>query len=142
MSRVINPEGVGKERTQLSRSVVIAIQELMRQSAVDEKTHDLAAFIVLALAEISKTIDVSVAAWEKRGYWLKADRFRMEWAWSESMGLRMKEAILKDDWEIAAATAAQVAEKLKNVQLLKRPPKDEFWKGAWKRLLALNSPKR
>jgi len=34
---VINPEGVGKERTQLMRSVVLALRELMQQNAIDQK---------------------------------------------------------------------------------------------------------
>jgi len=75
---VINTENAGKERTQLTRAVVLALRELMRQTETNRETQDLAAFIVLALENIAATIDSSVEAWEKRGYWLKADRFRMD----------------------------------------------------------------
>lgn len=136
MGRVINPEGAGKERTMLTRSVVLAIRELMRQTDADTRTRDLAAFIALALGTIAGTIDTSVEAWEKRGYWLKADRFRMEWAWTEKLGRAMREAVLAGDWPVVAVTAAQVAEKLKNVDVPQRHRLGEPWDGAWTRLQA------
>ena len=134
MGRVINPESVGKERTQLTRGIVLALRELMRQTETDGRTRDLAAFIALALESVSNTIDVSVTAWEKRGYWIKADRFRMEWAWSEKLGELMRQAILKNDWPAVAAAAAQVAEKLRNVTVPQRHRLGTPWEGAWKRL--------
>jgi hypothetical protein len=50
----------------------------MKQTQSNTVTKDLVAFIVLSLQEINNTIDSSVEAWEKRGYWIKADRFRMD----------------------------------------------------------------
>lgn len=134
MGRVINPDGVGKERTRLTRAVVLALRELMRQKDTDAQTRDLAAFIALALEEISATIDVSVAAWEKRDYWVKADRYRMEWAWAERLSQRMRLALLADDWQAVALAAAQVAEKLKDVDVPQRHKLGTPWTGAWQRL--------
>ena len=134
MGRVINIDGVGKERKRLTRAVVLALRELMRQSSPDEKTKDLAAFISLALQAIHDTIDTSVGPWEKRGYWLKADRFRLEWAWSERLGREMKKAILADDWASVAGIAAQVAEKLDDVKVPKRHGLGTPWEGAWEQL--------
>ena len=42
------------------------------------------------LEAIDESIEQSVAAWEKRGYWLKADRFRQEWRWAGDLGRRMR----------------------------------------------------
>lgn len=134
VSRVINPESAGKERTQLSRAVVLALRELMRKSEVDEQTRDLAAFIYLALRSIYATIDSSVTAWEKRGYWLKADRFRMEWSWSESLSQALLKALQAEDWGGVALTAAQVFQKLKDVEVPQRHRLGEPWVGAWKQL--------
>ncbi len=138
LSRVINTQSVGKERTQLTRSIVLALRELMRQAEADEHTRDLAAYIALALEEIYKTIDVSVSAWEKRGYWVKADRFRMDWIWSESLGRNMHQAVLAEDWPAVAATSAQVAEKLRDVDVPKRHQLGTPWVGAWKKMQALD----
>lgn len=134
MSRVINPEGAGKERNQLCRAVVLAIRELMKQGAVDDTSRDLAAFIGMALLRISDTIEASVAAWEKRDYWVKADRFRMEWAWSGKLGIDMTSAVLADDWPKVAMTAAQAAQKLMSVKVPVRHRLGSPWQGAWKEL--------
>ncbi len=133
MSRIINSDSAGKERTRLSKAVVLAIRELARQSEPGPEARDLAAFIALALGVIAETIDVSVAAWEKRGYWVKADRFRMEWAWSGVQAEKMSPALLTEDWAGVAQSAAAIAQKLNKVT----PAGSRVgtpWVGAWKEL--------
>ena len=108
MSRIINPDGVGKQRKMLTRAVVLSLRELLNQSEPNEKTHDIAAFIVLTLAEISANIDRTVTPWEKRNYWVKADRFRMDWDWTDTIADKMQKAILDEDWPIIAVCAAKM----------------------------------
>ena len=134
MSRVINPDSAGKERTRLTKGIVLAIRELAQQSEPGDEARDLAAFIALALSIISGTIDVSVAAWEKRDYWVKADKFRMEWTWSGQYAEKMKLAILKDDWGSVAQVAAQTAQKLRKVTVPSGHRLGRPWDGAWKEL--------
>ena len=131
MSRVINPEGAGKERTRLTREVVLSIRELMKQTNPDEQCLDMAAYIALALFQINQTIEDSVVAWEKRGYWVKADRFRMEWSWSERLGSAMAQAVMNSDWPGIAVTSAQIGQKLGNVQLPVHHRLGTPWVGAW-----------
>lgn len=135
MSRVIKTESAGKDRTRLSKEVVIALRELMRQSQPDDTSRELAAFIALALGEISATIEASVAAWEKRGYWVKADRFRLEWEWTGVVSGKMRKAVLEDDWGMVALTAAQVAQKFMTVQVPLHHRLGTPWVGAWERLV-------
>ena len=134
LSRVINPDSAGKERTRLAKGVVLAIRELAQQDEPGPKSRDLAAFISLALALIAETIDVSVAAWEKRGYWVKADKFRMDWAWSGQYAEKMKQVVLKDDWNSVAQVAAQIAQKLCKVNVPPRHHLGQPWAGAWEEL--------
>jgi hypothetical protein len=134
MGRIINPESAGKERKELSRATALALQELMRQTEVNDLTRDLAAFVALALESIHQTIDASVVAWEKRGYWLKADRFRMEWSWSERLAGEMRSAILSEDWGRVAMIAVRVAEKIKDVKVPQRNRIGTPWIGAWRQL--------
>ncbi len=134
MSRVINPDSAGKERTQLSKGIVLAIHELARQTDTGAEARDLAAFIALALVQIEEGIDASVAAWEKRGYWVKADRFRMEWLWTGSSAQKMKAALLADDWGTIAMTMPLIAEKLSKVKVPAGHRLGRPWVGAWKKL--------
>lgn len=134
MGRVINPERAGQERTQLTRGVVLALRALADKPDVDAETRDIAAFIGLALLAIWDGVEASVAPWEKRGYWIKADRFRMEWTWSQKLGLEMQQAVLSEDWLSVARLAGQVAGKLANIKLPQRNRLGMPWEGAWQRL--------
>ena len=134
MSPLINPDSAGKQRTQLTKSIVLAVRELARQNEPGPEARDLAAFIALALQTIADGIDVSVAAWEKRGYWVKADRFRMEWAWTGQHAAKLKDAVLADDWGTIAMIAMRVAQKLGKVQVSENHRLGKPWAGAFGRL--------
>ncbi len=136
MSRVINPNSTGKQRTQLSKAIVLAVRELARQSDVTDQTRDLAAFIAIALQIIADGIDVSVTAWEKRDYWIKADKFRMEWAWAGQIAEKMRTSVLSDDWATVAVLSAQIAQKLAKVQVSENHRLGKPWVGAFKELNA------
>ncbi len=131
MSRVINPDSAGKERSHLTKSIVIALRALAKQTEVDEETCDLAAFIALALLRIDATIELSVQAWEKRGYWVKADKFRMEWMWTKPMGEQMRTAVLGEDWGTVAMISAQVGQKLAKIKVPERHRLGTPWVGAY-----------
>ena len=134
MSRVINPDSAGKDRTRLTKAIVLAMRELARQSEPTAAARDLAAFISLALSAIAEGIDASVAAWEKRDYWVKADKFRMEWMWAGANAAKMKSAVLADDWASVAALMPQIAQKLNKVQVSDNHRLGRPWDGAYKKL--------
>ena len=134
MSRVINPESAGKERTQLTKAIVLAVRELAKQSEVTNEAKDLAAFIALALKSISEGIDISVAAWEKRDYWIKADKFRMEWMWTGQVADKMKVAIFTDDWGTIAMLMPQIARKFSKIMVSDNHRLGKPWVGAYQQL--------
>ena len=138
MSRVINPDSTGKQRTQLSKAIVLAVRELARQSDITDQTRDLAAFIAIALQVIADGIDVSVTAWEKRDYWVKADKFRMEWAWAGQIAEKMRVSVLSDDWAAVAVLSAQIAQKLAKIQVSDNHRLGKPWIGSFKQLTASN----
>jgi len=137
LSRIINPDSVGKERTRLTKSIVLCIRELARQSDVSAESKDQAAFMALALRSISDGIDVSVAAWEKRDYWVKADKFRMEWMWSGQYADKMKTAVLEDDWGEIAQLMPAIAQKFAKIVVSDNHRLGKPWVGAYT-LLALH----
>lgn len=131
MSRIINYENAGKDRTRLTKTIVVSMRELLKQREPDASTKDLVAYISLALEEISQTVDQSVAAWEKRGYWVKADRFRMDWDWSGQLGLQLRTALLTDDWAEVARLIAKIGQKLNSVRIAEKHRLGQPWIGAW-----------
>ena len=134
LSRVINIDSVGKERTRLIKAIVLGVRELGRQSQVTAEAKDLAAFIALALRSIADGIDASVAAWEKRDYWVKADKFRMEWSWAGQVADKMRGALLSDDWSTIALLLPQIAGKLNKVEVSDNHRLGKPWGGAFARL--------
>ncbi len=131
MSRVINPDSVGKERTRLTKGIVLCMRELAKQTAVTPEAKDLAAYIALALQAISEGIDVSVVAWEKRDYWVKADKFRMEWMWAGHSAEKMKTAVLTDDWAAVAMLMPQIAVKFNKIIVSDNHRLGKPWTGAY-----------
>ena len=91
----------------------------------------LAIGIALALQAISEGIDVSVVAWEKRDYWVKADKFRMEWMWAGHSAEKMKTAVLTDDWAAVATLMPQIAVKFNKIIVSDNHRLGKPWTGAY-----------
>ena len=136
MSRVINTETAGKERNRLVKGMAIAIRELFSHPEVDENSLDIAAYIALSLEAIDKTIEPTVVPWEKRDYWVKADRFRSEWSWAGRYSGEMRQAVTSRDWQNIGDIAVKVAEKISKVNVSPRHRMGTPWVGAWDKLCA------
>ncbi len=134
MSHIIHTEGPGKDRPRLLKSVSLAIRELGKQTSLNEQTLDLLAYLVFALEAIAAGIEESVAAWEKRGYWIKSDRFRMEWQWAGQLAARLKAALLEQNWAEASQIVAQIAQKVSHITVPEHHRLGKPWAGAWGRL--------
>ena len=88
----------------------------------------------LALEEIAGSIDASVEAWEKRGYWVKADRFRLDWEWAGSSAAKLRSALAIEDWGSVAMAAVTIAQKLGKVTVPVRHRLGTPWVGAYQSL--------
>ena len=135
MSRVINSESAGKDRTRLTKVVVIAIRELLRQKEPGDLSRDLIACILMSLDGIYETVDASVEAWEKRGYWLKADRFRMDWQWTKLLADQMRPLVLAENYGELIPLMVQVLQALDNVKVSDNHRLGTPWTGAWAELM-------
>ncbi len=140
MSRVIQTNGVGKRRQRLLQMLGLALRELMTQTRPDERTLDLAAFITELLGAVAATIEETTTPWEKRGYWVKADRFRMDWRWAAELQAAMREAVLARDWDEIARLAARLFAHVGHIKIPKRLRLDHTWKGAYQRLSQKHAP--
>ncbi len=132
MTRIIKTSTPGKERNQLSKAIVITIREFMQMQEPDEQTKDMVAFIILALDEISAGIDKSVVAWEKRGYWVKADKYRMEWQWTGEYAKSLTQAFEKDEWTLIASLLLEIMGKFDSIKVSSRHRMGRPWKSAYR----------
>jgi hypothetical protein len=119
-------------RNRLTKSIVLAVRKLMQKGQPDKESLDMAAYVVLALEKIEESVDLSATAWEKRDYWLKADRFRMEWGWTEGRRLALEKAVLAQDWGKIATELILVAQQFNKVEVSDKNRLGEPWIGAWK----------
>lgn len=132
MTQIIKTSTPGKERAKLSKAIVITIREFMRQNKPDQKTKDMIAFVILALNQISIGIDQSVNAWEKRGYWVKADRYRLDWQWTGESAKQLENALLAENWEKIALLMLNIMGHFKDIKVSDKHRMGAPWKNAYK----------
>jgi len=131
MSRVLNPDSAGNERTRLTKTIVIAIRELLKQSEPNETSRDLIAYILLSLDRIYETVDISVSAWEKRGYWVKSDHFRMDWDWTKIQADRLRPFIRTENYAEIIPIAVEIAQAFNNIKVSEHHRYGTPWVGFW-----------
>jgi hypothetical protein len=91
----------------------------------------MSAALVFALRGIAATIETTTAAWEKRDYYLKADRFRLEWEWVTPAANRLEEIILLGKWEQLPGELAALAPHFADVRIAKMTRPAEAWKASY-----------
>jgi hypothetical protein len=136
MSRIININNPTKVRNQNQRTVAEILRHLGAKSAVDQEAKDMAATLVFALREIYTGVKQTIEAWEKKGYWMKADRFLLEWEWTGESAANLEDVIRNDAWDLLPRLLAELLPHTANVQIksFTRPP--STWQGAYRRLMA------
>jgi hypothetical protein len=135
MSRIVSTEGPGKIRNQHRRTIAEALRRLSMKQQIDDEVRDLAALIVICLHRIADTIEQTTEAWEKRDYYLKADRFREEWRWVEPMADQLSAVIYEERWSELPDVLMQLMPHFSDVRIAKLTRKPSLWKGAYRKLL-------
>jgi hypothetical protein len=135
MSRVINTSGPGKRRNQLRRTIAEILRQLMLKRQLDEEVKDMTATVVLALRGIAETIEESTIAWEKRNYFLKADRFRRSWEWTTVHADRLSKLVLDDGWDRLPRELAMLAPYFNDIRVVKFTRQPSDWQGNYSLLV-------
>ena len=81
MSRIVGASSSAGERRRLLKEVANVFAHTASAQPSPQEEADLLAYLTLLLGRIAATVERSATAWEKRDYWVKADRLRQEWAW-------------------------------------------------------------
>jgi hypothetical protein len=127
----INKDTASKERNIRIKHVLLAIRELNQMGEINDKTRDLVAFIAINLSEIHNGIDASVVAWEKRGYWVKADKYRMDWMWTKNISDKLTKALSNDNFADVIASLPVIFSKLETTTLAKSAKLPDEYVGAY-----------
>ena len=135
MSRVINTANPGKARSQARRTIAEMLRHLMFKKRVDEESKDMAALVALSLRDIAATIDVTTTAWESRDYFLKADRFRLEWEWVGAAAERLEHLIVSGRWDELPTELVALAPRFVDIRIAKMTRGPETWQGSLQALL-------
>jgi hypothetical protein len=135
MSRVIHTDSPGAQRQRLRRTIAEALHRLMRKSEPDEEAKDLVALIVLSLRELSAGVDRSARAWEKRGYFIKADRFRRDWEWLDHTADQLEALLRADEWQRLSVALATLAPRFSDIRIVRLTRSASLWQGCYRRLL-------
>lgn len=136
MSRVVSVDSVGTQRNRLRRTIAEALRQLMTKAELDDEARDLAALIVFSLREIEQGVEQTVAAWEKRDYYLKADRFAEEWRWVAPAADELEKTLREGAWERLPASLAQLMPHFGDITINRMVRSKTLWEGCYARLIA------
>jgi len=135
MSRVFRSQSLHTQRQRLLKLLAYTLRALIVHGQRDAEARDMAAFLALLLDDIQRLVDTTTTAWEKKGFWLKADKFRRDWAWAPRYRDLLYLALTHDDWDELVAHVAQLFSQVSTVQIPKHPRWSERpWEGAWETL--------
>ena len=135
MARVINTNSPGKRRNAHMRTIAEILRHLSQQREYNQQTKDMVAMLVFCLRGIDQTVEESIRAWEKRGYWKKADDFQQKWWWSSLMADAIEKLLRDANWDEIPETMIKLYPHFANIQInrMTRDPAD--WDGAYIRLM-------
>jgi hypothetical protein len=136
MSRIVNLNSPAKVRSQNLRSIAEVLRHLADKTSFDAESKDMAASLVYFLQEINASTEQTAEAWEKRGYWMKAERFLRNWAWSIEMAANLEDVIRNDAWDLLPDLLGQLLTYTADIQVKNMTRSKDTWHGAYERLMA------
>ena len=134
MSRVIHVDNPGKRRNAARRSIAEILRYLSRKTQIDDEARDMSAALVFLLTEIKATVDESAAAWEKRGYWMKVERFVRDYEWIPEAAANLDDVIRHDAWDLLPELLADLSPHFDDIQIKTLTRKPTAWHGFYGRL--------
>ena len=136
MSRVINTDSPTKRRNRSRRTIAELLRRLSMKATIDNDAKDMAATIVYALREIADGIEQTVSAWEKRDYWMKAERFSRDWDWVRETAVNFEDVLRHEAWDLLPELLADLFPRFADIQIKSMTRKPDTWQGTYVLLMA------
>jgi hypothetical protein len=134
LSRIITTESVGQQRHRLRRTIAEALRRLASKQTFDQESLDLAALIVFSLRRLEEGVERTASAWEKRDYYLKADRFRREWEWIDDTAYALETALLLGNHDQVPDILVSLFPKFADITIARYTRSPQLWEGCYRRL--------
>jgi hypothetical protein len=134
LSRVINTNSPGKIRHYHLRTTAEIMKRLAAKSTIDDQSKDMVSVLVFSLREIYSSVETSATAWEKRGYWMKADRFLREWEWSQELSVNIEDVIRNEAWDLLPELLVDLVPYTSDIEVKIYTRSPKTWQGAYQRL--------
>lgn len=141
MSRVINTDSTGKQRSGALRTIAELLRRMSQKPDIDDDAKDMMAHLVLCLREIDEGIDSSASAWEKRDYWMKADELRTRWAWAGALAAQLERIIIEQRWNDLPTALVKLMPHVSDIDVNKLTRKESVWRGSYTRLIQQLPPR-
>jgi len=136
MVRIVNVESPSKLRHRARRTIAEILRRFASKSTFDAEAKDMAATLVFCLQDIAKATELTTAAWEKRNYFLKADRFRLKWEWVTPKAESLVDLIIKAQWAHLPRELAELTPYFSDIRVARMTRTSSTWQGNHQRLLA------
>ncbi len=136
MGRVINTNSPTKIRNYHRRTIAELLARLGRKQSIDAETKDMVATIIFSLRTLHEVAEETASAWEKRDYWMKAERFLRQWEWTQPLAANLEDVAREEAWDLLPQLMMDLFTQFSDVQVKSMTRTPDEWQGAYARLLA------
>jgi hypothetical protein len=95
------------------------LRRLIEKPQMDQEAKDMAAMIVYLLREIHEGVEQTVKAWEKRDYWMKAERFLRDWEWVKETAVNIEDVLRHEAWDLLPELLVDLFPRFADIQIKK-----------------------
>ena len=130
MSNIVHSETPGNRRSKLLKLLVNLMPDIQSPKLTGQNRNDIVAFVIISLGEVEKSVEATLTPWEKRGYWTKADQFRLEWEWVAKIKKQIIDEETDKGWGSWPSALGDLFAHLASVKPT-RKKMGAFWEGSY-----------
>ncbi len=133
MSRIVQTQPRIQERRGMLKLLLYTLEHINSPDVTPGEQRDMAAFALKTLEKVHESIEQSAGAWEKRGYWNKADKLRLEWSWLEGHAATLKQYLRNEiQYQDLMERVQDMKHHLQEQGITTRRLRDQApWRGAY-----------
>ncbi len=117
------------------RTIGEILRRLSQKATMDDEGKDMLAAVVFNLQEIAEGVEQTAGAWEKRGYWMKSERFIRDWEWTKEAAANLDDLIRHEAWDLVPQFMAELFPRFADMAIKSMTRKPAEWRGAYQNLL-------